>query len=218
VEQHGHGSVAGERSGGTRGAPLARVAIAGLVALALASLGASPGARRMPTRSAPQTTRTIVIVKSLDDGRHYASIVDRQRPALDRMDGTLRSGDTEARVAAFLESGQLRLIDERVSYGEGGGTGRNRYYVADGRLVFFDSVRVRPRDVGKDRLRARDEVLTTLAFGEDGQLVGGAKTVNREPVALPNTDPPGILARFQSLAGAVETGGSGQAQAQTPKR
>lgn len=189
------------------------MAVAALVVLALASLGAGPGARRMPSRSMPQTARTIVVVKSLEDGRQYASIVDRQRPALDRMDGTLRSGDTEARVAAFLENGQLRLIDERVSYGEAGGTGRNRYYVADGRLVFFDSLRVRPRDLGKDRLLARDEVLTTLAFDEDGRLAGSTKTVNREPVALPGTDPPGILARFQSLAGAVEAGHTGRVQA-----
>lgn len=167
----------------------------------------------MPPRSSPQAARTVVVVKSLEDGRQYASLVDRQRPALDRMDGTLRSGDTEARVAAFLESGQLRLIDERVSYGEAGGTGRNRYYVANGRLVFFDSLRVRPRDLGKDRQLARDEVLTALAFDEDGRLVGSTKTVNREAVALPNTDPPGILARFQSLAGAVETGRAGQARA-----
>jgi hypothetical protein len=169
----------------------------------------------MPPRSgAPKATRTVVLIRSLDDGRQYASIVDRQRPALDRLDGTLRSGDTEARVAAFLEAGELRLIDERVSYGEGGGTGRNRYYVANGRLVFFDSLRVRPRDVGKDRLRARDEVLTTLAFGDDGQLVGSVKTVNREPVQLPNTDPPGILSRFQSLVGAVDAA-RGQAKAAT---
>lgn len=204
MEQHERGIVAGDDRRGTRPA---RIALAALAALALASVGAGPGARRLPPRGgAPQAARTVVVVKSLDDGRQYASIVDRQRPALDRMDGTLRSGDTEARVAAFLESGQLRLIDERVSYGEAGGTGRNRYYVADGRLVFFDSVRVRPRDLGKDRQLARDEVLTALAFDEDGRLVGSTKTVNREAVALPNTDPPGILARFQSLAGAVEAG------------
>lgn len=204
------------RSGGRgRSGRSARIAVAALAALALASLGAGPGARRMPPRSgAPKATRTVVLIRSLDDGRQYASIVDRQRPALDRLDGTLRSGDTEARVAAFLEAGELRLIDERVSYGEGGGTGRNRYYVANGRLVFFDSLRVRPRDVGKDRLRARDEVLTTLAFGDDGQLVGSVKTVNREPVQLPNTDPPGILSRFQSLVGAVDAA-RGQAKAAT---
>jgi hypothetical protein len=216
VERHGDGSVASEHEGGTGGSgpgARARLAVAALVAVAIASLGAGPGARRLPKSSAPPPTRTIVIVQSLDDGRQYASIVDRQRPALDRMDGTLRSGDTEARVAAFLEAGQLRLIDERVRYGEGGGTGRNRYYVADGRLVYFESLRVRPRDVGRDRLRARDEVVTTLAFGDDGQLVGSAKTVNREPVQLPNTDPPGILSRFQSLTGAVEAGRSSQAQA-----
>lgn len=211
------GPEAARARSGWRARP-ARIAVAALAALALASLGAGPGARRMPPRSgAPKATRTVVIVRSLDDGRQYASIVDRQRPALDRLDGDLRSGDTEARVAAFLEAGELRLIDERVTYGKDGGTGRNRYYVADGRLVFFDSLRVRPRDVGKDRLRARDEVLTTLAFGDDGQLVGSAKSVNREPVQLPNTDPPGILSRFQSLVGAVDAA-RGQAKAAPPSR
>jgi hypothetical protein len=150
----------------------------------------------------------VVVIQDLDDGRQYATIVDRQRPALDRMDGTLRSGDSEAQVAAFLESGELRLIEERVRYGEQGGTGRNRYYVTDGRLVFFESLRVRPREVGKDLLPARDEVITALAFGEDGRLVGSEKTVNREPVPLPATDEPGIRGRFQALSGAVAAAGS----------
>jgi len=185
----------------------------GALALALATLGASgPGAR--PGRSSgggARTVRTIVVIHDLDDGRQYATIVDRQRPALDRMDGTLRSGETEARVAAFLENGQLRLIDERVRYGEQGGTARNRYYANDGKLVFFDSVRVRPRDVGNDRMPARDEVLTTLAFSADGRLVGSEKTVNRQPIPLPGSDESGIRSRFQTLAGAVAAGGSPQA-------
>jgi len=186
---------------------------AGVVALAVLALGpldaAAQGARgRSVSRGGGGTkTRTIVVIQDLDDGRQYSAIVDRQRPALDRMDGTLRSGDTEARVAAFLESGELRLIDERVQYGEAGGTARNRYYANDGKLVYFESVRVRPRDVGKDRLPARDEVITALAFGSDGRLVGSEKSVNREPIALPSTDEAGIRHRFESLASAVAAGG-----------
>jgi hypothetical protein len=81
--------------------------------------------------------------------------------------------------------------------------------------VFFDSLRVRLRDVGQDRMRARDEVITALAFGEDGRLVGSEKTVNRQPVPLPASDEPGIRGRFQSLAGAVAAGG-GAPQAKAP--
>ena len=194
------------RTGGSRGR-LAWVVAAGVSVIALAAGDAlAQGARGRSVSRAPTTTRTIVVVQDLDDGRQYATIVDRQRPALDRMDGTLRSGETEARVAAFLESGELRLIEEQVRYGEQG-TGRNRYYVTDGRLVFFDSLRVRLRDVGQDRMRARDEVITALAFGEDGRVVGSEKTVNRQPVPLPASDEPGIRGRFQALAGAVAAGG-----------
>jgi len=156
------------------------------------------------------------VIRSLEDGRQYAALVERQRPAFDRMDGTLRSGDTEARVAAFLENGELRLIEERASYGEKAreGTGRNRYYVSDGRLVYYDSLRVRPRDVGENRLRARDEIVTLIAFGEDGRPLGSEKTVNRQPMALPSTDPPSVLARFQALAAKVaEAGAATKAQA-----
>jgi hypothetical protein len=204
------GSAAREAGASQRAARVARAGLAALVALALASLGAAePGARsgRGKERGGGKKTRTVVVVQGLDAGRQYARLVDRQRPALDRLDGTLRSGETEARVAAFLENDELRLIDERAAYGEDGGTARNRYYVNDGRLVYFESVRVRPRDVGADRLPARDEVVTALAFGENGALVGSEKTVNREPVALPPTDAPRILGRFLALAGAVEAAG-----------
>jgi hypothetical protein len=187
---------------------------AGAVALALLALApldaAAQGARgRSVARGAGGggKTRTVVVIQDLDDARQYSRIVDRQRPALDRMDGTLRSGETEARVAAFLESGELRLVDERVQYGKDGGTARNRYYANDGKLVYFESVRVRPRDVGKDRLPARDEVITTLAFDGDGRLVGSEKTVNREPIPLPSTDEAGIRHRFDSLSAAVAAGG-----------
>jgi len=191
-----------------RGAQRAGLAVLALAALALmAPVG--PGARpRSASRGGGAAkTITVVNVKDLDDGRQYSSIVDRQRPALDRVDGTLRSGETEARVAAFLEAGELRLIDERTRYGEAGGTARNRYYVHGNRLVFFDSVRVRPRDVGKDRLPARDEVVIELAFGDDGRIVGTEKTVNRQPVELPAADESGIRNRFASLANAVAAAG-----------
>ncbi len=172
---------------------------------ACALLAASgPGARgRNVSRPTPQAPQTIVKTQDLDGGRQYSQIVDRQRPALDRMDGTVTSGDTEARVAAFLESGELRLIEEQARYGEPGGTGRNRYYVHDDRLVYFESLRIRPRDVGADRLPARDEVITRLAFDEDGQRVGAEKTVNRQSVPLALADEVGIRKRFQALANVV---------------
>jgi hypothetical protein len=205
--------VASEAGGGMTTPPRRAAQRAGLAVLALAALAlmapSGPGARpRAASRGgAAKTVRTIVVVKDLDAGRQYSSIVDRQRPALDRLDGTLRSGETEARVAAFLEAGELRLIDERARYGENGGTARNRYYVHEGRLVFFDSVRVRPRDVGKDRLPARDEVVIELAFGDDGRIVGKEKTVNHQPVELPPADESGIRSRFASLASAVAAAG-----------
>lgn len=207
------------QSGGTRpvraATPWRATTTAGLALVAFALLAASgPGARgRNVSRPAPKAARTVVVIQDLDGGRQYSRIVDRQRPALDRMDGTVTSGDTEARVAAFLESGELRLIDEQASYGEPGATGRNRYYVHDGRLVYFESLRIRPRDVGADRLPARDEVITTLAFGEDGQRVGAEKTVNRQPVALAPTDEAGIRSRFAGLANVVERSRAADAQA-----
>lgn len=174
-----------------------------------------PGARgRHVSRPAAKAARTVVVIQDLDGGRQYSRIVDRQRPALDRLDGTVTSGETEARVAAFLEGGELRLIEEEALYGEPGepgGTGRNRYYVHDGRLVFFESLRIRPRDLGEDRLPARDEVLTALAFGEDGRSVGAEKTVNREPVPLAPTDEAGIRRRFLALAGVVQRSRAGEA-------
>jgi len=129
------------------------------------------------------------------------------------MDGTVTSDETEARVAAFLESGELRLIDEQARYGEPGATGRNRYYVHDGRLVYFESLRIRPRDVGENRLRARDEVITMLAFGEDGQRVGAEKTVNRQAVPLTPTDEAGIRNRFAGLADLVARSRAAEAHA-----
>lgn len=181
--------------------------LAALVTLAPALDAAAQGARgRSVARSSSGTTRTIVVIEDLDDARGYSTIVDRKRPALDRMDGTLRSHGSEARVAAFLENGGLQLIDERVQYGDDGGTARNRYYANDGKLVYFDSVRVRPRDVGKDKPPARDEVVTILAFASDGRLVGSEKTVNREKMPLPSTDETGIRSRFDSLAAAVAAG------------
>ena len=179
---------------------------AGLALAAFALLAASgPGARgRNVSRPVPKAARTVVVIQDLDGGRQYSQIVARQRPALDRMDGTLTSGETEARVAAFLESGELRLIEEQARYAEPGATARNRYYVHDERLVYFESIRIRPRDVGTDRLPARDEVITMLAFGDDGQRVGAEKTVNRQVVPLPPTDEAGIRNRFASLAHVVE--------------
>ncbi len=187
----------------------------GLALATCALIAASgPGARgRSVSRPAPKVERTVVVIQDLDGGRQYSQIVDRQRPALDRMDGTVTSGDTEARVAAFLESGELRLIDEQARYGEPGATGRNRYYVHDGRLVYFESLRIRPRDVGEDRLRARDEVITMLAFGEDGQRVGAEKTVNRQVVPLSATDEAGIRNRFAGLADLVERSRAAEAPA-----
>jgi hypothetical protein len=181
--------------------------------MAFAMLAASgPGARgRHVSRPAEKAARTVVVIQDLDGGRQYSRVVDRQRPALDRMDGTVTSGDTEARVAAFLESGDLRLIEEDARYGEPGGNGRNRYYVHDGRLVYFESLRIRPRDLGGDRLPARDEVLTALAFGEDGRSVGAEKTVNREPVPLAPTDEVGIRRRFLALTGVVQRSRGGEA-------
>lgn len=208
MERHRGGSVASERRRRSVLPQARRAGAAALVLLVCAPLAAgAQGARGRSVSKAPKSTRTVVVIQSLEDGRQYAAIVERQRPAFERMDGTLRSGDTEARVAAFLENGDLRLIEERVRYGEEG-TARNRYYVSDGRLVYFDSLRVRPRDVGENRLRARDEVITLLAFGEDGRLLGSEKTVNRQPMRLPSTDPPGVLARFESLAGKVAAGGA----------
>lgn len=182
---------------------------------ACALLAASgPGARgRNVSRPAPKAPRIVVTIQDLDGGRQYSQIVDRQRPALDRMDGTVTSGDTQARVAAFLESGELRLIDEQARYGEPGGTGRNRYYVHDGQLVYFESLRIRPRDVGADRLPARDEVITRLAFDEDGQRVGAEKTVNRQVVPLAPTDEAGIRSRFEALANVVARSRAASAQA-----
>ena len=211
IVEHPHGGNVARRERPARwrtAGVIGRVGTLGLALAAIATLGTGPGARgRNVSRPAPKAVRTIVVIQDLDGGRQYSAIVDRQRPALDRVDGTLRSGDTEARVAAFLESGELRLIEEDARYGEQGGSARNRYYVHDDRLVYFESLRVRPRDVGTDRLRARDEVITSLAFGEGGELVGSDKTVNREPVPLPATDEPGIRARFESLAAGVRAAG-----------
>lgn len=197
------------------GRPAWRGATLGVAIAAFALLGASgPGARaRNKSRSAPAVARTVVVIEDLDDGRQYSQIVDRQRPALDRMDGTVRSGDTEARIAAFLESGELRLIEEDARYGEQGGSGRNRYYVHEGRLVYFESLRMRPRDVGEDRLPARDEVITALAFGEEGQQIGAEKTVNRQAVPLPPSDETGIRSRFAALANLVARSRSAEAAA-----
>ncbi len=175
---------------------------------------AAQGARgRSVARSPSGTSRTIVVIEDLDDARGYSTIVDRKRPALDRMDGTLRSHGSEARVAAFLENGDLQLVDERVRYGDDGGTARNRYYASDGKLVYFESVRVRPREVGKGELPARDEVITVLAFASDGRLVGSEKTVNREKIPLPSTDETGIRSRFAALVAEVAAGRATQAKA-----
>lgn len=175
------------------------------LALALAASDAGArGMRKVGTSRGAKKTHTVVVLDSLEDGRQYASIVDRKRPALDRLDGTLRSSASEAQVAAFLESGELLLVDERVDYGEAGGTARNRYYVSGGRLVYYESLHVRPRDVGEGRLPARDEVLTSLAFGENGTLVGSEKTVNRERVALGPTEEPRVRQRFEALAAKVD--------------
>ena len=196
-------------------APWRRATTVGVALLAFALLGASgPGARgRSVSRPAPKAPRTVVVIQDLDSGRQYSQIVDRQRPALDRMDGTVKSGETEARVAAFLESGELRLVEEEVRYAEPGATGRNRYYVNDERLVYFESLRIRPRDLGPDRLQARDEVITRLAFGEEGRSVGAEKTVNRQAVPLAPSDEAGIVHRFRSLADVVERSRAAEAQA-----
>jgi len=228
VEQRHGGNVARSPrlSAGAGPAPCIRAATPrraattfGLALAAVAMLAASgPGARgRHVSRPAAKAARTVVVIQDLDGGRQYSRIVDRQRPALDRLDGTVTSGETEARVAAFLEGGELRLIEEEALYGEPGepgepgGTGRNRYYVHDGRLVYFESLRIRPRDLGEGRLPARDEVLTALAFGEDGRSVGAEKTVNREPVPLAPTDEAGIRRRFLALAGVVQRSRAGEA-------
>lgn len=210
-----HSARTGEPRVGRAATPWRAGATVGLGLVAFALLAASgPGARgRSVSRTAPKAARTVVVIQDLDDGRQYSRIVDRQRPALDRMDGTVTSGETEARVAAFLESGELRLIDEQARYGEPGGTGRNRYYVHDGRLVYFESLRIRPRDLGEDRLKARDEVITMLAFGEDGQRVGAEKTVNRQAVPLAATDEAGIRNRFAGLVDIVERSRAAEGQA-----
>jgi hypothetical protein len=176
----------------------------GLAALALLGASTGPGARPRSATRAAKTTRTVVVIENLDQARQFAAIVDREKPALQRFDGVLRNGATEARVAAFLQDGSLRLIDEIAAYSDGGGTARNRYYVHDGRLAYYDSVRIRPRDVGKDRRPARDEVITELAYDSGGKLVGSERTVNREPVKLEPADLNATHARFDALAGAVE--------------
>jgi hypothetical protein len=203
------------RSRSRGGAASSRAAAACVALLAFALLGASgPGARaRSVSRPAPKTPRTVVVIQDLDSGRQYSQVVDRQRPALDRMDGTVKSGETEARVAAFLESGELRLIEEEARYAEPGATARNRYYVNDELLVYFESLRIRPRDVGADRLHARDEVITRLAFGEEGHRVGAEKTVNRQAVPLAPSDEAGIRNRFRALASVVDRSRAAEAQA-----
>jgi hypothetical protein len=176
----------------------------GLVAVGLLGAQVGPGARpRSATRAGSKVTRTVVVIENLEQGRQFAAVVDREKPSYARLDGVLRNGDEQARVAAFLQNGSLRLIDEIAAYGDHGGTARNRYYVHDGRLAFYQSVRVHPRDVGKNRRPARDEVVTALAYDSGGKLVGSERTVNREPAPLEPADLNATHARFAALAGAV---------------
>jgi len=183
-----------------------------LAAAALAQLGpiVGPGARSGRTPHAASRTRTIVRVSSLEQARRYGVYVDAQRASFERLDGTLTDGDTKARVAAFLEDGELRLIDEEEAR-DGGGSAHNRYYVHDGRLVYYDSVEIDVRPVAVDGLPARDEVTLEIAYDGQGRRVDAQKTVNREAVPVTPDDEARVAQRLRALGAKVAAARSGSA-------
>jgi len=193
-------------------APAGRLLLGLLAAASLAQLGpiVGPGARSGRAPQAAPKARTIVRVSSLEQARRYGAFVDAQRASFERLDGTLTDGNTKARVAAFLEDGELRLIDERQARGEGG-SAHNRYYVHEGRLVYYDSVEVDVRPVAADGLPARDEVTLELAYDAQGRRVGGQKTVNREVVPLTPEDEARTVQRLRALGAKVAAARSGAA-------
>jgi hypothetical protein len=172
-------------------------------ALSLVAAAAGRGARSGGARRVAKPTRTVVVVKSLEQGRQYGAQTTRQKPAFDRLDGTLESKAGKARVAAFREGGALRLLEESIDAGERG-SARNLYCVQDGRLVYYESLTIRVRDVGRDLRPARDEVVLALAYDEQGRRVGAEKTVNREAVPLEPAEEAAVLRRFQALAGKAQ--------------
>lgn len=184
--------------------------LAGLAACAaLALLGAAPGPKRKTARSSAPA-ETVVVISSLASARQYADRVEKQRPALTRFDGRLEGGDAVSQVAAFTRGGKLVLIEEDALFGDQGaqGSARIRYALQQGRLVFYESFGVRPRDVGRGRRPARDEWTIALAYDDSGRLIGSEKIVNREKQELGPDDERAALARFQALAAKVaEAGG-----------
>jgi hypothetical protein len=177
------------------------------LALALAALplvGAYSGAGARPPGAAPSahTTRQVVVVRSLADGAQYASIVNRQKRTLDRVDGTLPADGGQAHVAGLFAGSDLRLIEEDANHGEQGSF-RHRYYVSDGRLVYYHALVVQARDVGEGLRPAHDEITLALAYDGSGRRVGAEKVVDRESVPLASGDEKQVLARFQALSQAL---------------
>jgi len=185
-----------------------------LALLALAQLApvVGPAARHRTRRTAATETRTIVNVGDLDQARRYGAYVDAHRSQYATLAGTLTGPDreTSADVTAFLEDGALRLIEERVRHGDDGSTSHNRYYVHDGRLVYYESVAVRVRPVGDGVAPARDEIHVELAYADDGHRIGGAKVVNGESVPVAPADEAAAIRRAAALgtrvAAALEEG------------
>jgi hypothetical protein len=183
------------------------------LALALAALplvGAYSGAGARPPGAAPgaRVTKQVVVVRSLADGAQYAAIVNRQKGALGRVDGTLPAEGGQAHVAGLFEDSELRLIEEDANHGERGSF-RHRYYVSNGRLVYYTALIVEARDVGEGLRPAHDEITLALAYDGSGRRVGAEKVVDRETVHLASGEEKQVLARFETLRQAL-TGAKAQ--------
>jgi hypothetical protein len=115
-------------------------------------------------------------IDSLPLAERYAATVEGRLDKLARKTGQYAEDEISVSWAAFRDGGAVVMVVEQVERGEDG-SGSIRYFYRDGKLVLARESSLGAVPGGRSR-HQQTEILKVMAFGVDGTLLGGRKTVD----------------------------------------
>lgn len=131
-------------------------------------------------------------VSDLKGARLSASTLSARKLMYKKVEGILAQGQP-AKYKAYYSGEVLRIVQEQFDLGDYGGSEKEYFLDAEGRLFYYVASDERAKQSAKEHVKTR------IAYNANGQVVGSEKIVNGQPGKLSTAEMKAVKSRFDAL-------------------
>jgi hypothetical protein len=132
------------------------------------------------------------VISDLQGARLSASTLSARKLVYKKVEGILTKGQP-ARYKAYYSGEVLRIVQEESDLGDYGGSEKEYFLDAEGRLFYYAASDERTKKSAKEKVKTR------IAYDASGRVVGSEKIVNGQPAKLPEAEVKAIRSRLDAL-------------------